>query len=145
MTALLKLQKWGNTHHPAWIDLFRIGLGIVLIWKGIQFATNLDAFSEWMAKCKLMASFGISFVAHLVILIHIIGGFMILIGTNTRAACLMQLPILITAIFYVNLPANVMQPYADFWLAIIVLFGLVFFIVEGDGPFSVEHNTLHHA
>ena len=139
MKTLSKIQKWGDTHHPAWFDLFRITLGLILLWKGIQFATNLDAFSEMMAKNKVAAAFAISLIAHLVIFVHIIGGLMIAIGTNTRAACLVQIPILLVAIFYVNLPANISKPYAEFWLAVSVLIALVVFVVEGDGPLSVEH------
>lgn len=142
MATLSKIKKWGDAHHPAWIDFLRIGLGMVLIWKGVQIATNLDAFSAWMAKCKLIQSFGISFIAHVVILVHIIGGLMILVGTNTRTACLCQIPILLFAIFYVNLPANIIEPYSEFWLSVAVLVMLVFFSIEGNGPLSVDRDNI---
>lgn len=92
-----------------------------------------------MAKSKLPASFAISLLAHLVILLHIIGGFLIAIGTNTRVACLVQIPVLLVAVFYVNLPAGVATFYSEFWLSVSVLIGLVFFMIEGNGPLSVEH------
>ena len=141
MVTLSKIRNWGETHHPAWIDLFRIVLGIILIYKGVQIALNLNAFSQWMAESKLIASFAISFVAHVIIVIHIIGGLMITLGTNTRLACLLQIPILMTAILFVNLPARILQLYSELSLSIFVLVLLVFFLVEGDGPFSVEHNV----
>ena len=142
MKTLSKIQRWGDAHHPAWLDLFRISLGLILIWKGIQIATNLDAFSAMMAKSKLPESFAISFFAHLVILIHIIGGSMIALGTNTRLACMLQIPILLVAIFYINLPANILKLYSEFWLSVTVLTGLVFFMIEGNGPLSVDHKSV---
>jgi uncharacterized membrane protein YphA (DoxX/SURF4 family) len=114
-------------------------LGLVLLLKGIQIANHLNVFSEMMAKSKLPASFAISLLAHLVILLHIIGGFLIAIGTNTRVACLVQIPVLLVAVFYVNLPAGVATFYSEFWLSVSVLIGLVFFMIEGNGPLSVEH------
>lgn len=139
MKTLTKIQRWGDTHHPAWFDFFRILLGLILLWKGIQVAMNLDAFSHMMAESRLPASFAISFFAHLVILVHIIGGAMIAVGTNTRAACLVQIPILLAAIFYVNLPADVLRPYSELWLSVSVLIALVVFMIEGNGPLSVEN------
>ncbi len=139
METISKIQRWGDTHHPLWIDLFRIMLGIFLCWKGIQFATNLDAFTELMLQTSVGKSLAISLAAHAVILIHIIGGIMITIGTNTRVACLLQVPVLLVAVFYVNLPAKIAGVYSEFWLSVIVLLALLFFMVEGNGPLSVEH------
>jgi uncharacterized membrane protein YphA (DoxX/SURF4 family) len=141
MSIIARIERWGNRHHPKWIDIFRITLGLILIWKGIQFALNLDAFSAVMAKAPLAKSIGISLLAHLIIFIHIIGGLMIAIGTQTRLSCLFQLPILLVAVFFVNLPNNIFKPYSDFALSVTVLIGLVFFLVEGDGPLSVEHDN----
>jgi putative oxidoreductase len=138
---ITKIEKWGDTHHPRWVDMLRITLGLVLIWKGIEFALNLEAFSELMAKSKLATSFGISLSAHLIIVIHAIGGLMITIGTNTRSACLFQIPILLVAVFFVNLSAHVFKPYAEFWLSASVLVGLIFFLIEGNGSLSVDSSS----
>jgi putative oxidoreductase len=140
MNIITKIEKWGDTHHPGWIDIFRVLLGLVLVWKGVEFALNLDAFSKLMAKTGLITSLGISLFAHLIIFTHIIGGLMIAIGTHTRTSCLFQIPILLVAVFYVNLPGQVFKPYAEFWLSVTVLIGLVFFLIEGNGPLSVERD-----
>jgi putative oxidoreductase len=140
MSVITKIEKWGDTHHPVWIDIFRMILGLVLVWKGVEFALNLDAFSKVMATTGLMTSLGISLFAHVIIMVHIIGGLMITIGTHTRTSCLFQIPILLVAVFYVNLPEHVFKPYSEFWLSVSVLVALVFFLVEGNGPLSVEHD-----
>jgi len=138
MNIISRIEKWGDTHHPGWLDVFRMLLGLVLVWKGVEFALNLDAFSKVMARTGLITSLGISMSAHLIIFIHLIGGLMIAIGTHTRASCLFQIPILLIAVFYVNLPEHVFKPYSEFWLSVAVLVGLLFFLVEGNGPLSVE-------
>jgi uncharacterized membrane protein YphA (DoxX/SURF4 family) len=138
MNIINKIERWGDTHHPQWIDVFRMLLGLVLVWKGVEFALNLDAFSKVMARTGIIASLGISLSAHLIIFIHLIGGLMITIGTHTRTSCLFQIPILLVAVFYVNLPEHVFSPYSEFWLSVAVLVGLLFFLVEGNGPLSVE-------
>jgi uncharacterized membrane protein YphA (DoxX/SURF4 family) len=138
METLAKIQRWGDTHHPLWLDFFRIALGVVLCWKGVLFATNLSAFTELMIQTPVAESFAISLVAHTIIVVHIIGGLLIALGTNTRLACLVQIPIILIAIFYVNLPAKIAGLYSEFWLSVSVLVALVFFIIEGNGPLSVE-------
>ena len=143
MNILTKIEKWGDTHHPGWIDIFRMALGLVLVWKGVEFALNLDAFSRLMATTGLMTSLGISLSAHVIIFFHIIGGLMIAIGTHTRTSCLFQIPILLIAVFYVNLPEHVFAPYSEFWLSVSVLIALVFFLIEGNGRLSVEHENYH--
>jgi uncharacterized membrane protein YphA (DoxX/SURF4 family) len=145
INIITKIERWGDTHHPRWIDILRIILGLVLIWKGVEFALNLNAFSVLMAKSKLATSFGISLSAHLIIVIHIIGGLMITIGTQTRSSCLFQIPILLVAVFFVNFPSHVFKPYSEFWLSVSVLVGLIFFLVEGNGPLSVDRGNNDNA
>jgi len=139
MKLLSRIQKWGDEHHPKWLDFLRIALGLTLIWKGIAFAANLHSFTLLMENAGLGAAVSISLVAHLIIVFHIIGGLMISLGTNTRTFCLLNLPILIAAVFFVNLPQQVFRPYAEFWLSCVVSLGLICFLIEGNGVISIEN------
>ncbi|UKT62605.1 DoxX family protein [Pedobacter mucosus] len=141
MNLLKKIQDWGDHHHPKWLDYFRIILGLILIWKGIAFATNLQAFDHLMRGTMLGTAFSISLIAHLIIVFHLVGGLAIALGTHTRLFCLVNLPILIGAVFFINSSAGIFQPYAEFWLSLIVLTGLICFIVEGNGVLSVEKGS----
>ena len=141
MKLLTKIQIWGDHHHPQWLDLFRIALGVILIWKGILFALNLDAFTALMMQHRLGTAVVLSLAAHLIIGLHVIGGFFITIGSHTRLFCLLNLPILIVAVLFVNLSQNIFSPYAEFWLSCSVLAALVCFLIEGDGVWSVEHEN----
>ncbi len=138
MNLLLKIQDWGDHHHPKWLDYLRIVLGITLIWKGVAFALNLHAFTSLMENAGLGTAVSISLIAHVIIVLHIIGGLLITLGTHTRLFCAMIIPILLVAVFYVNLPQHIFSPYSEFWLSCLVLAGLICFLIEGDGVLSIE-------
>lgn len=139
MNLISKIQDWGDHHHPKWLDYLRIVLGITLIWKGVAFALNLHAFTVLMENSGLGTAVTISLLAHLIIALHIIGGLLIALGTHTRLFCLLIIPILIVAVFYVNLPQQqIFSPYSEFWLSCLVLAGLICFLIEGDGVLSIE-------
>jgi len=58
----------------------------------------------------------------------------------TRAACLIQIPILLGAIIFVNIPSthDVAQPYNELFLSILVFLLLVYFLIAGNGPLSIK-------
>ncbi|RZK19821.1 MAG: DoxX family protein [Pedobacter sp.] len=141
MNLLKKIQNWGDQHHPQWLDYFRIVLGVVLIWKGFSFYTDMEAFSHLMRGAMLGTAVSISLLAHLIIVVHILGGIAITLGTHTRLFCLLNLPILIGAVFFINVSGGIFKPYAEFWFSSVVLVGLVCFIVEGNGILSVEREN----
>ena len=37
MNLVQRIEKWGDAHHPKWIDFIRITLGLVLVMKGFQY------------------------------------------------------------------------------------------------------------
>jgi len=140
MKFITKILSWGDQHHPKALDYFRIILGLILIWKGIEFATNLQAFSNMMKASNLGFATSISLIAHLIIVFHLIGGLLIALGTYTRTFCLLNLPILIVAVVFINSNQDVLKPYSEFWLSLTVLLGLLCFMIEGNGKLSVEHS-----
>ncbi|QJD95130.1 DoxX family membrane protein [Mucilaginibacter robiniae] len=142
MKVLAKIQSWGDQHHPKWLDVFRIILGVVLVWKGVSFILNLHALRFFLIEShiddKLGLAISISLLAHLIIALHLIGGVCIALGTNTRLCCLLNLPVLIGAVFLVNLQLTLFRPYAEFGLSVVVLLGLICFLVEGNGVLLVK-------
>ncbi|WP_316832699.1 DoxX family protein [Pedobacter aquatilis] len=141
MSTIKNIQNWGDKHHPAWLDLFRIILGIVLIWKGVSFWTGIEAFNSLMRGAHLGAAVSISILAHLIIFAHIVGGAAIAIGTYTRTFCLINLPILIGAVFFINISHGIFRPYTEFWVSLSVLIGLICFIIEGNGKVAVDSDN----
>ncbi|QEM06445.1 DoxX family protein [Mucilaginibacter rubeus] len=142
MKTLLQIKIWGDHHHPKWIDYLRIALGMILIWKGIAFILNLDVLDQYLRETgiaeKLGLSISITILAHLIIILHLIGGVCIAVGLRTRLFCLFNLPALLGAVVLVNLRQNIFRPYSEFWLSLIVLLGIICFLVIGNGVIAVE-------
>jgi uncharacterized membrane protein YphA (DoxX/SURF4 family) len=138
MSVISNVESWGNSHRPGFLDFFRIVLGIFITYKGLQFITHMDelentteGINTWFAGAVL---------AHYVIFAHILGGPMIAAGLFTRIVCLLQLPILIGAVVFVNAPKGHLSvgSYMELWLSLLVLVGLIVFIVFGAGRYSLD-------
>jgi uncharacterized membrane protein YphA (DoxX/SURF4 family) len=41
MSVIANVEKWGNTHRPEFLDIFRIVLGVFLAFKGLYFAVHM--------------------------------------------------------------------------------------------------------
>lgn len=140
MNLIEKFESWGDKHHPKWLDIIRIALGIFLCYKGIDFLRNTSELISLMQNTSPFSAFLIVLLGHYVTFAHIIGGFFLTIGMFTRAACLIQLPILLGAIVFININAAqaAFSPYSELFLSIIVLLLLFYFLIIGNGPISVK-------
>ena len=140
MTLLEKFQFWGDRHHPKWLDIIRIALGLFLCYKGVDFLRNASALISLMNSRQPFNSFIIVLLAHYVTFAHILGGIFLTIGMFTRAACLIQIPILIGAIIFININVakDTFSPYSELVLSILVLLLLIYFLIIGNGPLSVK-------
>lgn len=136
-----RIDTWSERHHPKWIDLLRILLGLLLVWKGIYFISN-------KAAIEIVQTFGFGFYtmtfAHAIIGIHIVGGIMIIFGLLTRIAVFIQLPIMLSNLIFVIIPGGFMHLQSEIELSILVTFLLLFFLVEGSGPLSVDSYLKKH-
>jgi uncharacterized membrane protein YphA (DoxX/SURF4 family) len=56
----------------------------------------------------------------------------------TRAACIVQIPILLAAVLFVNANTAMMQPYWEIVSSVVVLLLLVYFMIVGNGPLSFK-------
>ena len=68
---------------------------------------------------------------------NLLGGLLILIGMWTRLMCLLQIPILIGAIVFINSQKGGF-PESELALAILSLLLVIFFLIEGSGPLSLD-------
>ena len=139
MTMLHRIEQWGEHHHPKWLDILRIVLGLFLIYKGIDFLIHMGEMVSLLSSNQLMfGSFKVIIIGHFIVFAHIIGGALIAVGFFTRFACLLQIPILAGAILFINLPGEMMRPYSEIIISIVVLLLLVYFLIVGNGPWSYE-------
>lgn len=133
-----KITKWVDQNREIFFDLVRIYLGIGLFIKGIYFIGHRDFLLATLTESGAMW-FAPAGIAHYVIMAHIAGGFCMAIGLLTRAAALIQIPVLVGAVFYVHLPKMVnLEPrqYSEF--SALVLFLLILIFIRGAGPLSVD-------
>lgn len=140
MSIIEKFKNWGDRHHPKWLDIIRIVLGIFLCYKGVDFLQNTSNIISMMQNNSFFSEFMIILIGHYVAFAHIIGGFFLTIGLFTRAACIIQIPILLGAIIFVNIGAtqNAFSPYSELFLSILILLLLFYFLIIGNGPLSVK-------
>lgn len=136
MNYLQRIEHWGDTHHPKYLDFLRIVLGIFLCFKGIEFARNSILLNELISRQVPFSSLLLLLLGHYVIFAHIMGGFLLALGLLTRFACLIQIPVLIGAIIFVN--ADLTNHFSEIFLSVIVLALLVYFTIIGSGPWSLD-------
>lgn len=137
MNTLQKMSIWAYAHHPFWMDFIRIVLGGFILYKGIYFIQNNEALISLMKTPNSWIATYV--VAHYVSFSHIVGGFLIAIGLLTRIAIVFQLPVLVGAVFYVNLSSGLFD--SELWISLIVLGLLIVFLFFGPGKISVDEYT----
>lgn len=133
-------NHWIKVHGDLVIDIIRIYLGIALFWKGIYFASHTNYLVGLMEESGNMW-FASGAIAHFVIMAHLVGGFFMAVGLITRGAALIQIPVLLVAVFYVNYPKafGAMQQRENLEFSALVLFLLVLISIYGAGRWSVDY------
>jgi uncharacterized membrane protein YphA (DoxX/SURF4 family) len=144
MNFFQRLEKWGDAHHPKWLDAIRIVLGIFLFLKGLEFVNNMEALTNVINNSGFLGSISAGILAHYVVFAHIVGGILIAFGLLTRLACLLQIPILLGAIIFINSSGGIFRPHAELWVSILTFLLLAFFFVEGSGPISIDEYMRKH-
>jgi uncharacterized membrane protein YphA (DoxX/SURF4 family) len=136
MNYLQRVEFWGDHHHPKWLDLLRIALGVFLCFKGIEFARNMNLVEDMVSRKVPFSSFMLILLSHYILFAHIMGGFLLAVGLLTRFACVLQIPVLIGAIIFIN--ASMLRPFSEIFLSLLILMLLVYFLVIGGGPWSLD-------
>jgi uncharacterized membrane protein YphA (DoxX/SURF4 family) len=105
----------------------------------------MQPLTEIMSKNGLLGAGGLGIAVHVVVFANLLGGAMILFGLLTRAASIVLIPVLLGAIFLVNMQAGASQANSELWLSIIILFLLVLFAIEGSGKLSFDEWMRTHS
>jgi putative oxidoreductase len=138
MSVITDVEKWGNSHRPGFLDIFRVVMGVFITYKGLHFITHMQDLELTAAGVNVW--FAGAALSHYIIFAHILGGPLIVFGLFTRIACALQIPILLGAVFLVNAPRGFLSvgQHMELWLSIVVLVGLVVFMVFGAGRYSID-------
>jgi putative oxidoreductase len=138
MTTIQQLRTWSATHHPRWLVIIRIGLGLFLMAKGINFMRDSTLLDGILYGNAAHANNDTHWLPIIITWANLLGGLMILLGLWTRLVALLQLPILIGAIIFINVQKGGFAPESELGLAILTLLLVMFFLVEGSGPLSLD-------
>lgn len=140
MNVIRRIEHWGDVHQTKWLDLLRVILGIIIFGKGVSFISDTTTLQNLITENNIFGFSGvlISVAIHIVAFAHLVGGILIALGLVTRFAVVIQIPILLFAVFFVNLTKGFSMPNSELWLSIVVLFMLILFWVVGSGRLSVD-------
>jgi putative oxidoreductase len=137
MKTLEQFNYWTTKHNPKWLVIIRATLGICLFVKGFIFIQNTAILEEYISKTELIKNAG--WLTTFIPWMHLLGGTMIIAGLFTRLAVLVQIPILIGAVFFVNARQGIFAGQSDLLFSIIILVLLIFFLLEGAGAVSLDN------
>lgn len=135
MNLVQRVEHWGDTHHPQWLDAVRILLGVFLCYKGVTFLMNMGTMLDLINNRMSFGSFSTMLMSNYVAFAHILGGVLLILGALTRFACLIQIPILIGAIMFVR--SDLYKPFSEIILPIVVLLLLILFLIVGNGKWQL--------
>jgi len=138
MNYLQRIEYWGDHHHPKWIDIVRIAFGVFLLFKGVEFANNMSTTMTLMSAQTPFSELMVIILYHYIVFAHLLGGLLLSLGMLTRFACLIQIPILIGALIFIHAAQNVLLPYSQLYITIVVLGLLIYFLIIGNGPWSFK-------
>src|SRR5690606_28976482 len=137
MNVVQKIGRWGDTHHPRWLDILRVFLGIIIFAKGISFISDRDAVADLIRQTNFQLS--IWSAVHYVVFAHLVGGLFIVFGFQTRLAVLFQIPILIGAVFFVNITNGFTFLNSEFWSSLAVVVLLYVYSIVGLAKYSLDN------
>lgn len=138
MSVITDVERWGNSHRPGFLDILRIALGVYITYKGLFFITHMNELENTTSGVNTW--FAGAFIAHYVVFAHILAGPLIAVGLFTRICCLIQIPILIGAVVFVNYPKGIFSigNHMELEVSAAVLLLLIVFMVFGAGKYSID-------
>jgi len=137
MSLMHQMDEWSSKHHPKWLVVLRLVLGLCLFLKGFGFIQNSVELTSFFAATSYFQK--ATWINTVIPWIHLLGGSAIIVGLFTRFWTLIQVPILLGAIFFVNTAGGAYSGDSDLMFAILILILLVFFFIEGGGPISLDN------
>jgi putative oxidoreductase len=138
MDQLYRLRAWLDSHRDTAYPLIRTFVGIALFVRGWVFVADSSALMELVAASGRDWFLPMALV-HYVAPAHILGGLMLALGMLTRIAALVQIPILLGALFFIHLQEGLFAPGQSLELSALVLFLLVVFALFGSGKYSLDY------
>jgi uncharacterized membrane protein YphA (DoxX/SURF4 family) len=113
-------------------------MGVALFVRGVIWAGDTGRVVAMISEGDA-SLVGSAIFIHFVIVAHIVGGLMLVVGFRTRAAAAIQIPVLIGAVGIAFLSGGLFTQNQSFELAALVLVILLVLAVFGSGTYSLDH------
>jgi uncharacterized membrane protein YphA (DoxX/SURF4 family) len=114
-------------------------LGGLLFIKGYFFIENINDIYGLIEQNMEYSSF---MIAHYVAIAHLVGGLMLIFGLYTRLAAIVQIPVLLGAVFFIDAEQSMLPTGSQFEYSLVVLVLLLVFMVYGGGKWSADHRII---
>ena len=127
-----------NVVEFSWLTILRIALGLILIWKGINFVRDITRL-QFLIKQTGVGIFtqNDDVFALVVTMLTLLCGFFITVGLFTRIASIVQIPVILVALLFVHMK-TVDRNGFELLLTIAVLVLLILFAIKGSGTLSAD-------
>ena len=137
MAQTTTLTKKKSTE-PGWQSILRIALGLLLIWKGINFVRDATQLASLIKQTGVgIFTQNENILALMVTILTLLCGLFITIGLFTRLSSIVQIPVVLIALLFVNIK-NIERNGFELVLSVVVLILLILFAVKGSGVFSAD-------
>lgn len=136
MPTYRDLLTWLDENREIVLDLVRIYLGVGLFVRGLLFISATEGVTA-LADLSTF-SFSSAIIAHYVTFAHLLGGLMLTVGLLTRLVTLLQIPILVGAVFFVHWKEGLLAATQSLEFSTLVLFLLFVVLVFGPGRWSAD-------
>jgi uncharacterized membrane protein YphA (DoxX/SURF4 family) len=127
-----------GVNQPAWLTFLRIVLGVILIWKGINFIRDTAALKSLIEYTGVgIFTQNAATLALVVTMLTLLCGFFITVGLFTRIASIIQIPVVLVALLFVHMKTEDRNGF-ELVLTIVVFVLLVLFAIKGSGALSAD-------
>lgn len=134
--AMLKTLRQLEARPELVLDVVRVYLGAGLFFRGLALL-GLDPGLLQLTGGD-MPGLPLTGVAAYVMAAHLVGGALMIVGLYTRLAALIQLPVLIGAVFLVHWQEGLLSANQSLEFSALVLYLLLIVCVFGSGEWSLD-------
>ena len=135
----IDITEKASLNQPRWLTIVRIALGLILFWRGITFIRDSSDLQLMLHRAAIgVVDKNTEWMAFLITYINLLGGLFIIAGLFTKTSCMVQIPILFGAVFFVNTKNGLNQSTTELILSAVVLLLLILFAIKGSGVLSAD-------
>lgn len=128
-----------QAYKPKWLTLLRVVLGIIILLKGISFFQDSAKLTAMLQTPGFdILNKNVTAIAFFITYFNLLGGVFLIVGLFTRWIAILQIPLIIGAIIFVNMADGIQFSNPELGLSILALVLLIVFLIKGSGTISAD-------